>query len=103
MSRVSASSFTRRMNALVSSASQEQYNLATSTAEEIKVARREFDLWPLAQSLIWDLRSLLESVPVQIINTVPDNCVMYGDPVLITQVLQNLLSNAIKYTTKGQI
>jgi two-component system, OmpR family, phosphate regulon sensor histidine kinase PhoR len=92
-----------RLNALVTSVSQEQYNLAASTAEEMKVARREVDLWPLVQALIWDLRALLESVPVQIINTVPDNCVMYADPVLITQVFQNLLSNAIKYTTKGQI
>jgi signal transduction histidine kinase len=92
-----------RLNALVASVSQEQQNLAAGTAEEIKIARREFDLWPLVQALIWDLRALLESVPVQIVNTVPENCVMYADPVLITHVFQNLLSNAIKYTTKGQI
>ncbi len=92
-----------RLNALVTSVSQEQHNLAASTAEEIKIARREFDLWALVQALIWDLRALVESVPVQLINTVPDNCIMYADPVLITQVFQNLLSNAIKYTTKGQI
>jgi two-component system, OmpR family, phosphate regulon sensor histidine kinase PhoR len=92
-----------RLNALVTTASQEQYNLAASTAEQIKVAHREFDLWPLVESLIWDFRALLENVPVQIINSVPDNCVVYADPVLITHVFQNLLSNAIKYTTKGDI
>ena len=92
-----------RLNALVTSVSQEQHNLAASTAEEIKVSRREFDLWPVVQALIWDLRALLENVPAQIINAVPDNCVMYADPVLMTQVFQNLLSNAIKYTTTGQI
>ena len=92
-----------RLNALVTSVSQEQHNLAASTAEEIKIARRELDLWPLVQALIWDLRALVESVPVQIVNSVPENCVLYADPVLITQVFQNLLSNAIKYTNKGQI
>ena len=92
-----------RLNALVATASQEQYNLAASTAEQIKVAHREFDLWPLVESLTWDFRALLENVPVQIINSVPDNCVVYADPVLITHVFQNLLSNAIKYTTKGDI
>jgi two-component system phosphate regulon sensor histidine kinase PhoR len=92
-----------RLNALVATASQEQYNLAASTAEQIKVAHREFDLWPLVESLTWDFRTLLENVPVQIINSVPDNCVVYADPVLITHVFQNLLSNAIKYTTKGDI
>ena len=92
-----------RLNALVTTASQEQYNLAVSTTEGVKVAQREFDLWPLVQALIWDLRALVENVPVQIINTIPENCVMNADPVLITQVFQNLLSNAIKYTVKGEI
>jgi signal transduction histidine kinase len=92
-----------RLNALITTASQEQYNLATSTAEEIKVAHREFDLWPLVQALTWDLRALIENVPVQIINAVPESCVVYADPVLVTQVFQNLLSNAIKYTQKGDI
>ena len=92
-----------RLNALITTASQEQYNLATSTAAEIKVAHREFDLWPLVQALTWDLRALIGNVPVQIINAVPESCVVYADPVLVTQVLQNLLSNAIKYTQKGDI
>src|SRR6266436_5731994 len=93
----------RRLNALITTASQEQYNLAASTAEEVEIAHREFDLWPLVQAMIWDLRSLVENVPVQIINTVPEGCVVYADPVLITQVFQNLLSNAIKYTATGEI
>jgi len=92
-----------RLNALITRASQEQYNLAASTAAELTVARSEFDLWPLVQSIAWDLRALIEAVPVQLVNAVPENCVVYADPILITQVLQNLLSNAIKYTTSGEI
>ena len=92
-----------RLNALITTASQEQYNLAASTAEEIKIAHSEFDLWPLVQGMIWDLRALVENLPVQFVNTVPEGCILYADPVLITQVFQNLLSNAIKYTSAGEI
>jgi two-component system phosphate regulon sensor histidine kinase PhoR len=92
-----------RLNALVTTASEEQHNLAASGSEEIRIESREFDLWPLVQALIWDLRSLVENLPVQIKNEVPDNCILNADPVLITQVFQNLLSNAIKYTTQGEI
>jgi signal transduction histidine kinase len=92
-----------RLNALITRASQEQYNLAASTAAEVKVAHNEFDLWPLVQSIVWDLRALVENAPVQLVNAVPENCVVYADPVLMTQVFQNLLSNAIKYTAKGEI
>jgi signal transduction histidine kinase len=92
-----------RLNALVSTASQEQHNLAASASEEIKISSQEFDLWPAVQALIWDLRSLVENRPVHIVNNVPDNCVVYADPVLIIQVFQNLLSNAIKYTSEGDI
>jgi len=92
-----------RLNALITTASQEQYNLAAITAGEIKIARSDFDLWPVVQAMQWDLRALLENVPVQMVNEVPETCVVHADPVLITQVFQNLLSNAIKYTTKGEI
>jgi two-component system, OmpR family, phosphate regulon sensor histidine kinase PhoR len=93
----------QRLNALITTASQEQYNLAASTAEELKVAHMEFDLWPLVESMIWDLRALIENVPVRLINGVPESCVVHADPVLMTKVFQNLVSNAIKYTTKGEI
>jgi len=92
-----------RLNALITTASQEQYNLAASTAEAIAVAHREVDLWPLVQGLIWDFHALLEDVPVELVNAVPENCIAQADPVLVTQVFQNLLSNAIKYTTRGKI
>jgi signal transduction histidine kinase len=92
-----------RLNSLVNNASEEQHNLASSTEEKIKATRSEFDLWPMVQALVWDLRALVETTPVQIINTVPESCVVVADSVLMTQVFQNLLSNAIKYTTQGQI
>src|SRR5262249_50734983 len=62
----------QRLHALITTASQEQYNLAASTAEQIKVAHSEIDLWPLVQSMMWDLRALVENAPVEFINSVPE-------------------------------
>jgi signal transduction histidine kinase len=92
-----------RVNALLKVATQEQYNIAASTIAELKVESREFDLWPLVEGLIHDLRPLSESTPVQMANTIPADFVVFADAVLLNQVFQNLLSNAIKYTQAGQI
>jgi signal transduction histidine kinase len=92
-----------RVNALLRMATQEQYNIAASTIKDLKVERREFDLWPLVETLIQDLRPLAESTPIRIVNAVPNDFVMFADAVLLNQVFQNLLSNALKYTSDGQI
>ena len=92
-----------RVNALLKAATQEQYNIAASTIAELKVESREFDLWPLVEGLIHDLRPLSESTPVQMANTIPADFMIFADAVLLNQVFQNLLSNAIKYTQAGQI
>jgi two-component system phosphate regulon sensor histidine kinase PhoR len=92
-----------RLNALLRVAAQEQQNIAACTIEELKVEPREFDLWPLVENLIHDLRPLSEAAPVRIVNSVPPDFVVYGDAVLVNQVFQNLLSNAIKYTAVGEI
>jgi signal transduction histidine kinase len=92
-----------RLNALLSIANQEQHNIAVGVVNELRVERREFDLWILVEGLIRDLRPLSEPAPVELLNTVPEDFIINADPLLLTQVFQNLLSNAIKYTKNGQI
>ena len=92
-----------RVNALLKMATQEQHNIAANTIGELKVEPREFDLWPLVESLVHDFRPLSESTSIQIVNVVPTDFVVFADAVLLNQVFQNLLSNAIKYTKAGQI
>jgi two-component system, OmpR family, phosphate regulon sensor histidine kinase PhoR len=92
-----------RVNALLKMATHEQYNIAASTIQELKVEPREFDLWPLVEGLVQDLGPLSESTPIRIVNVVPTDFVVFADAVLLNLVFQNLLSNAIKYTKAGQI
>jgi two-component system, OmpR family, phosphate regulon sensor histidine kinase PhoR len=92
-----------RVNALLKMATQEQYNFNANTIEELKVEPREFDLWPMVESLVQDLGPLSESTPIRIVNVIPTDFVVFADSVLLNQVFQNLLSNAIKYTKTGQI
>jgi two-component system phosphate regulon sensor histidine kinase PhoR len=77
--------------------------MAAGTIEELKVEPREFDLWPLVESLVQDLGPLSESTPIRIVNVIPTDFVVFADSVLLNQVFQNFLSNAIKYTKTGQI
>src|SRR5262249_37839 len=92
-----------RLTALLKEATQEQYNIAASTVGQLGVERREFELWPLIEDLIGDLKPLGEKVPVQILNLVPTDLAVFADALLLTKVFQNLFSNAIKYTHAGQI
>jgi signal transduction histidine kinase len=92
-----------RLKALLKEATQEQYNIAASTIGELGVECREFELWPLIEDLIGDLKPLWEKVPVQILNLVPTDLTVFADALLLTKVFQNLFSNAIKYTRAGEI
>ena len=92
-----------RVEALLKLAIQEQYNITVSTSDQLRIERREFDLWPVVEGLLHDFKPLAESSPVRIVNSVPTELTVYGDALLLGQVFQNLLSNAVRYTTQGQV
>lgn len=92
-----------RLEALLKVATQEQYNIAVSTTSELKVERRELDLWLLIEGLLRDIQPLAENSPVRIVNSVPTGMTVFADAMMIAQVFQNLVSNALRYTTEGQI
>ena len=92
-----------RVEALLKVATQEQYNIAVSTSKEMRLERRELDLWPLVEALLRDLKPLAESSPVRIVNSVPTDLTIFADAMLLGQVFQNLVSNALRYTIQGQI
>ena len=73
------------------------------TESGVKLERREFDLWPLVESLIHDLHPVAETSSTQLTNKVPADLVCFGDASLLKRVFQNLIANAIKYTPRGEV
>ncbi len=86
---------------LVGKVLEENANLQTEVG--VKLQRREFDLWPLVESLIHDLHPVAGTASTQLINRVPDDLVVYADASLLKRVFQNLIANAIKYTPRGEV
>jgi signal transduction histidine kinase len=64
---------------------------------------REFDLWPLVESLIHDLHPIAGTSSTCLVNEVPEDLVVYADASLLKRIYQNLIANALNYTPRGQI
>ena len=73
------------------------------TGQALRPECRSFELWPVVQRLIFDLRSLSTKHSIKVVNEIPRSLAAYGDAVLIAQVYQNLLGNAFKYARRGQV
>jgi two-component system, OmpR family, phosphate regulon sensor histidine kinase PhoR len=91
----------QQLQGLVEKIIQGNTNLCTES--RIKLERREFDLWPLVEALIYDLRPLAKTSGTQLVNEVPHHLVVYADASLLKRVFQNLISNAVRHTPHGRV
>jgi two-component system phosphate regulon sensor histidine kinase PhoR len=91
----------QHLQKLIEKIIEENTSLRTETG--LKLERRRFELWPLVETLIHDLRPVAETGSTQLINDVPHNLVVYADASLLHRVFQNLIGNAIKYTLRGEV
>jgi signal transduction histidine kinase len=64
---------------------------------------RTFDLWPLVQRLIVDLRPVSAKDGITVRNDIPRGLSVCADAGLLSHVFQNLLSNAFKYAPGGRV
>lgn len=91
----------QHLQKLIEKIIEENTSLRTETG--LKLERRRFELWPLVETLIHDLRPVAETGSTQLINDVPHNLVVDADASLLHRVFQNLIGNAIKYTLRGEV
>jgi len=64
---------------------------------------RDFELWPLVQRLVLDLRAVWSKHEIEVVNKIPRTLTVCADAGLISQVFQNLLGNAFKYAARGRV
>jgi two-component system, OmpR family, phosphate regulon sensor histidine kinase PhoR len=91
----------QQLRLLVEKVIEENTNLRTETG--VKLERRDFDLWPLVETLIYDLRPIAGTGSTQLLNKVPHRLVIFADASLMRRVFQNLIANAIKHTPRGKV
>ncbi|CAN5745871.1 hypothetical protein BH20VER1_BH20VER1_23680 [soil metagenome] len=76
---------------------------STPLSSSFHPERRTFELWPLVQRLILDLKSVASKHDVEVANEIPHELAVYADAGLISQVFQNLLGNTFKYAAQGRV
>jgi signal transduction histidine kinase len=75
----------------------------SGTGSSFRPERRTFDLWPLVQRLILDLRAVAAKNDIEVVNEIPRPLTVFAGAGLISQVFQNLLGNAFKYAARGRV
>ena len=89
------------LNGLVQAVLKENEHVRTESG--VKLERRLFDLWPLVESLLLDLKPLASTANTVLANRIPEDLIAFADAALLHRVFQNLISNAIRYTPQGEI
>ena len=92
----------QRVEALIKRVLEANVQLS-GTGSSFQPERRTFELWPLVQRLIGDLRSVSSQNVIEVVNEIPRTLTVFADAGLISQVFQNLLGNAFKYAARGRV
>lgn len=90
-----------RLDNLVTKVVQEKTVL--DRIESLSPERRWFDLRPLVQKLVRDMRPIFTESQIQVTNAIPKKLAIFADAHMVNQIFQNLLTNAAKYTQGGAI
>jgi two-component system, OmpR family, phosphate regulon sensor histidine kinase PhoR len=91
----------RQLDELLSKIVEENANLDAESG--VKLQRRQFDLWPLVESLVFELGSVAAHSRTRLLNEVPDELTVYADAGHLKRVFQNLIHNAIRYAPDGTV
>ncbi|HEY4317636.1 MAG TPA: sensor histidine kinase [Herbaspirillum sp.] len=89
------------LNAMINKVLDE--NAHVQTEHGLRLQRRNLDLWPLVESLIYDLNPIAGTGSTKLLNLVPETLSVYADASLLRRVMQNLIANAIQHTPRGVV
>jgi len=89
------------LSLLVANVIEENANLETESG--VRLERRQLDLWPLVESLVYDLNPVAGTGSAKLINDVPEELEIYADANLLRRMIQNLIANAITHTPRGEV
>jgi two-component system, OmpR family, phosphate regulon sensor histidine kinase PhoR len=78
-------------------------NTHYDSIDGVALQLREFDVWPMIETLIDELQPVAASAGVTLVNEVPVELVVRADASALKRVFQNLLANAIKHAPNGQV
>jgi two-component system, OmpR family, phosphate regulon sensor histidine kinase PhoR len=91
----------RHLESLIEKVLKESAHVQTEMGMQLE--RRMFDLWPLVESVIQDLKPVAETAETKVFNRIPQDLGIYADASLLKRIFQNLLANAITYTPRGEV
>ena len=92
----------QRLNALITRVLDSHIDTPVE-GTPFRPAKRPFELWPLVQRLVHDLRPVALQEGIEVVNEIPRTLNVQADAGLVAQVFQNLLSNSFKYSPGGRV
>jgi two-component system, OmpR family, phosphate regulon sensor histidine kinase PhoR len=91
----------RHLESLIEKVLKESAHVQTEMGMQLEC--RTFDLWPLVESVIQDVKPVADTAGTRVFNRIPHDLIIYADASLLRRILQNLLANAITYTPRGEV
>jgi two-component system phosphate regulon sensor histidine kinase PhoR len=91
----------RHLESLIEKVLKESAHVQTEIG--VQVERRTFDLWPLVEAVIQDVKPVADTAGTKVFNRIPHDLIIYADASLLRRIFQNLLANAITYTPRGEV
>ena len=91
----------RHLESLIEKVLKESAHVQTEMGMRLEC--RTFDLWPLVEAIMQDMRPVADTAGTKIFNRISPDLVIYADASLLRRIFQNLLANAITYTPRGEV